>query len=378
LAKRDFYDILEITKSASADEIKKAYRKMAIKYHPDKNPGNKDAEEKFKEAAEAYEVLSDAQKKQRYDQYGHAGVGGAAGGGSYGGGMNMDDIFSQFGDIFGGGGGGGGFGDFFGQQGGRNGRTRANVGSNIRIKLKLSFTDIKNGVEKKIKYRKQVLAKGATFKDCTTCRGTGQVNRITQTFLGQMQTVSACPHCGGSGKTLSNKPAGANEHGLVYEEIETTIKIPAGVQEGMQLSISGKGNAAPGGGIDGDLLILIEEEKHPELERQDNHVIYNLAISVTDAILGCSIEVPTVDGKAKISIEPGTQSGKVLRLRGKGFPEVNGYNTGDQLIMVHIWIPKKVSSEEADLLKKLKDSENFSPKNAKKEKGFFDKMKDWF
>jgi molecular chaperone DnaJ len=377
LAKRDFYDILEVSKSASADEIKKAYRKMAIKFHPDKNPGNKEAEEKFKEAAEAYEVLSDAQKKQRYDQYGHAGVGGAAGGGSYGGGMNMDDIFSQFGDIFGGGG-GGGFGDFFGQQGGRNGRTRANVGSNIRIKLKLSFIDIKNGVEKKIKYRKQVLAKGATFKDCTTCRGTGQVNRITQTFLGQMQTVSACPHCGGSGKTLSNKPTGANEHGLVYEEIETTIKIPAGVQEGMQLSISGKGNAAPGGGIDGDLLILVEEEKHPELERQDNHVIYNLAISVTDAILGCSIEVPTVDGKAKISIEPGTQSGKVLRLRGKGFPEVNGYNTGDQLIMVHIWIPKKVSSDEADLLKKLKDSENFSPKNAKREKGFFDKMKDWF
>jgi molecular chaperone DnaJ len=378
LAKRDFYDILEVTKSASADEIKKAYRKMAIKFHPDKNPGNKEAEEKFKEAAEAYEVLSDAQKKQRYDQYGHAGVGGAAGGGSYGGGMNMDDIFSQFGDIFGGGGGSGGFGDFFGQQGGRNGRTRANVGSNIRIKLKLSFIDIKNGVEKKIKYRKQVLAKGATFKECTTCRGTGQVNRITQTFLGQMQTVSACPHCGGSGKTLSNKPAGANEHGLVYEEIETTIKIPAGVQEGMQLSISGKGNAAPGGGIDGDLLILVEEEKHPELERQDNHVIYNLAISVTDAILGCSIEVPTVDGKAKISIEPGTQSGKVLRLRGKGFPEVNGYNTGDQLIMVHIWIPKKVSSEEADLLKKLKDSENFSPKNAKREKGFFDRVKDWF
>ncbi len=377
MAKRDFYDILEITKSASADEIKKAYRKMAIKFHPDKNPGNKEAEEKFKEAAEAYEVLSDAQKKQRYDQYGHAGVGGAAGGGSYGGGMNMDDIFSQFGDIFGGGG-GGGFGDFFGQQGGRNGRTRANVGSNIRIKLKLSFIDIKNGVEKKIKYRKQVLAKGATFKDCTTCRGTGQVNRVTQTFLGQMQTVSACPHCGGSGKTLSNKPAGANEHGLVYEEIETTIKIPAGVQEGMQLSISGKGNSAPGGGIDGDLLILVEEEKHPELERQDNHVIYNLAISVTDAILGCSIEVPTVDGKAKISIEPGTQSGKVLRLRGKGFPEVNGYNTGDQLIMVHIWIPKKVSSEEADLLKKLKDSENFSPKNAKREKGFFDRVKDWF
>lgn len=373
MAKRDYYEILEVSKSATADEIKKAYRKLAIKYHPDKNEGDKAAEEKFKEAAEAYEVLSDAQKKQRYDQYGHAGVGGASGGG-YGGGMNMEDIFSQFGDIFG----GGGFGDFFGGNSGRNGRTRANVGSNIRIKLKLNYADIKNGVEKKIKYRKLVLAKGATFKDCSTCRGTGQVNRISQTFLGQMQTVAACPHCGGSGKTLSNKPSGANDQGMVHEEIETTIKIPAGVQEGMQLSMSGKGNAAPGGGIDGDLLILIEEEKHPELERQDNHVVYNLAIGVIDAILGTSVEVPTVDGRAKITIDPGTQSGKVLRLRGKGFPDINGYQTGDQLIAIHVWIPKKVSSEEAEMLKKLQASEHFSAKHAKKEKGFFDRMKDWF
>lgn len=375
MAKRDYYDILEVSKSATADEIKKAYRKMAIKYHPDKNPGDKAAEEQFKEAAEAYEVLSDANKKQRYDQYGHAGMGSNGGGGFNGGGMNMDDIFSQFGDIFGG---GGGFGDFFGGSSGRGGRTRANVGSNIRIKLKLTYSDIKNGVEKKIKYRKLVVAKGTTFKECSTCKGAGQVNRVTQTFLGHMQTVSACPTCGGSGKMISNRPAGANEQGLVYEEIETTIKIPAGVMEGMQLSINGKGNAAPGGGIDGDLLILIEEERHAELERQEQHVIYNLAISVVDAILGCSVEVPTVDGKAKISIEPGTQSGKVLRLRGKGFPEVNGYHTGDQLIKVHIWIPKKVSSEETEMLKKLSESENFSSKNAKKDKGFFDKMRDWF
>jgi molecular chaperone DnaJ len=361
LTKRDYYEILEVSRNASGDEIKKAYRKMAIRYHPDKNPGDKGAEEKFKESAEAYEVLSDQQKRQRYDQYGHAGVGGNGGPG----GMNMEDIFSQFGDIF-------------GNAGGRGGRTRANVGSNIRIKLKLNYADIRNGVEKKIKFRKLVLAKGATFKDCGTCKGSGQVHRMTQTFLGQMQTVSACPTCGGSGKVLSNKPAGANENGLVYEEVETNIKIPAGVQEGMQLSIHGKGNAAPGGGIDGDLLILIEEEGHPELERQDQHIIYNLVISVTDAILGCSVEVPTVEGKAKITIEPGTQSGKLLRLRGKGFPEVNGYHTGDQLIKVHIWIPKKISSEESDLLKKLKDSESFSPKNAKKDKGFFDKMKEWF
>jgi molecular chaperone DnaJ len=371
LAKRDYYEILEVSKNASGDEIKKAYRKMAIKYHPDKNPGNKPAEEKFKEAAEAYEILSDAQKKQRYDQFGHAGVNGASGGNGH---MNMDDIFSQFGDIFG----GGGFGDFFGGQGGRNGRTRANTGSNIRIKLKLNFQDIRNGVEKKIKFKKQVVAKGVTFKDCPTCRGTGQVARVTNTFLGQMQTVSACPTCGGSGKTISNRPAGANEQGLVYEEVETTIKIPAGVQEGMQLSIGGKGNAAPGGGIDGDLLILIEEEPHPELIRQDQHVIYNLVISVADAIIGNSVEVPTIDGKAKITVEPGTQSGKILRLKGKGFPEVNGYGTGDQLIQIHIWIPKKISAEEAEMIKKLNESENFSPKNAKKDKGFFDKMKDWF
>ncbi len=373
MAKRDYYDILEVSKNASEDEIKKAYRKMAIKYHPDKNPGDKSAEDKFKEAAEAYEVLSNKEKKQRYDQYGHAGVGGASGGGFGGGGMNMDDIFSQFGDVFG----GGGFGDFFGGSG-RGGRTRTSTGSNIRIKLKLSYSDIKNGVEKKIKYKKLVQAQGTTFKECNTCKGRGQVNRVTQTFLGQMQTVTTCPTCGGSGKSISNRPAGSNEHGLVQEEIETTLKIPAGVQEGMQLSISGKGNAAPGGGIDGDLLILIEEEEHPELQRQDHHVVYDLAISVVDAILGVQVEVPTIEGKAKITIEPGTQSGKVLRLRGKGFPEVNGYNTGDQLIKVHVWIPKKINSEETELLKKLKNSDNFSSNNAKKDKGFFDKMKDWF
>lgn len=375
MAKRDYYDILEVSKSASADEIKKAYRKMAIKHHPDKNPNDKAAEEKFKEAAEAYEVLSDATKKQRYDQYGHAGVGGAAGGGGYGGGgMNMEDIFSQFGDVFG----GGGFGDFFGNNSRGNSRSRTNVGSNIRIKLKLNFADIKNGVEKKIKYRKQVVAKGVTYKNCGTCGGTGQVKRVTNTFLGQMQTVSGCSTCGGSGKSIANRPAGANDQGLVYEEIETTIKIPAGVQEGMQLSINGKGNAAPGGGIDGDLLILIEEEPHAELTRNENHVIYNLLISVPEAILGTSVEVPTVDGKAKITIEPGTQSGKILRLKGKGFPEVNGYGTGDQLIQVHVFIPKKVNKEEEQILEKLSHSEHFSSANAKKDKGFFDKMKDWF
>lgn len=371
MAKRDYYEILEVSKNASADEIKKAYRKLAIKYHPDKNPGNKEAEDKFKEAAEAYEVLSDPNKKQRYDQFGHAGMGNQ--GGFSGGGMNMDDIFSNFGDIFG----NSGFGDFF-NSGGRGGRTRANVGSNIRIKLKLNYQDIKNGVEKKIKYKKLVSAKGTTYKNCTTCNGTGQVKRITNTFLGQMQTVSACPTCNGSGKMIANRAPGSNEHGLIQEEIETTIKIPAGVQEGMQLSINGKGNAAPGGGIDGDLLILIEEEKHAELIRQDNHVIYNLVISVSDAILGCNVEVPTIDGKAKITIDGGTQSGKLLRLKGKGFPEINGYGTGDQIVKVHVWIPKKINDSEKELLNKLNLSENFSPNTAKKDKSFFDKMKEWF
>ncbi len=372
MAKRDYYEILEVSKNASAEEIKKAYRKMAIKYHPDKNPNDKAAEEKFKEAAEAYEVLSDAQKRQRYDQYGHAGMSGQGGFG--GGGMNMEDIFSHFGDIFGG---GGGFGDFFGNNSRSNSRARA-TGSNIRIKLKLSYSDIKNGVEKKIKYKKQVVAKGVTFKNCGTCNGSGQVRRVTNTFLGQMQTVNICPTCQGSGKTIATRPQGVNENGLINEEIETTIKIPAGVQEGMQLSMSGRGNAAPGGGIDGDLLIVIEEESHPHLVRQDNHVIYNLVISIPEAILGCTAEVPTIDGKAKINIEPGTQSGKVLRLRGKGFPEINGYGNGDQLIHVHVWIPKKVNKEEEEALRKLGNSDHFSPENAKKDKGFFDKMKDWF
>ncbi|MBC7426844.1 MAG: molecular chaperone DnaJ [Bacteroidia bacterium] len=370
MAKRDFYDILGVNRNAGADEIKKAYRQMAIKFHPDKNPGDKASEEKFKEAAEAYEILSDAQKKQRYDQYGHAGVGGASGGGH--GNMNMDDIFSQFGDVF-----GDGFSSFFGG-GGRGGRTRQPVGSNIRIKLKLTYSDIKSGVEKKIKYRKMVQAPGAAFKTCGTCRGTGQITRVTNTFLGQMQTANVCHECQGTGKTLSNKPTGSNEQGLIQEEVETTIKIPAGVQDGMQLNVSGKGNSAPGGGVNGDLIILIEEEEHPELERQENHVVYNLIISVPEAILGASAEVPTIDGKAKITIEPGTQSGKVLRLRGKGFPDINGYNTGDQLVQIHVWIPKKISKEEHEMMEGLSESTHFSPKAARKDKGFFDKMKDWF
>ena len=370
MAKRDYYEILGVSKNATSDEIKKAYRKLAIKYHPDKNPDNKEAEEKFKEAAEAYEVLSNAEKKQRYDQFGHQGM--KNGGGFSGQGMTMDDIFEQFGDVF-----GGSFGSFF--NGGRGGqrRTRTPVGSNIRIRLKVTLEDIKKGVDKKIKYKRLVVAPGVTFSDCKTCNGTGTVTRVTQTFLGHMQTSSACPACGGSGKMLKDKPKNTNDQGLIQEDTETTIRIPGGVMDGMQLSLQGKGNETAGG-VPGDLIILIEEIQHEELIRDDNHVIYNLYLSVPEAILGCSVEVPTIDGKAKITIEPGVQSGKIFKLRGKGLPDINGYGTGDQLIRVHIFIPKKISKEEENAIRLLLDSENFSPvSQKKKDKSFFDKMKDF-
>jgi molecular chaperone DnaJ len=374
MAKRDFYEILGVEKSASPEEIKKAYRKKAIQYHPDKNPDDKAAEEKFKEAAEAYEVLSNAEKKQRYDQFGHAGMEGGPGGFG-GGGMNMEDIFSHFGDIFGDMG-GSPFESFFGGGRGRGGRTRQSVGSNIRIKLKLSIDEITNGVEKKIKYKKKVVADGVTFDTCKTCDGRGQVTRVQNTFLGQMQTTSPCPTCGGNGKKIKNVPPGADGMGLSVKEFTTTINIPAGVSDGMQLSVQGKGNEAPGG-IAGDLIVLIEEVEHKELQRDGNNIIYNLHISFPEATLGTEVEVPTVNGKAKIKIEAGTQSGKVLRLRGKGVPDVNGYGKGDQLIYVNVFTPKKINSEEKTLLKQLLESDNFKP-DPSAEKGFFDKMKDFF
>ena len=374
MAKRDYYDILGVSKSSTAEEIKKAYRKKAIKYHPDKNPDNKEAEEKFKEAAEAYEVLSNDDKKQRYDQFGHAGVDGQGGFG--GGGMNMDDIFSHFGDIFGGGSGGGSpFESFFGG-GGRSGRPRQSVGSNIRIKLKLSLEDVTKGVEKKIKYKKKVVAKGVTFETCSTCGGRGSVTRVQSTFLGQMQTSSPCPTCQGSGKKIKNIPAGVDRMGLTVEEVTTTIDIPAGVADGMQLNVQGRGNEMPGG-VSGDLIVLIEEIKHENLERDGNNIIYNLHVSFPQAALGCDVEIPTVSGKARIKIESGTQSGKVLRLRGKGIPDVNGYKTGDQLVYVNVFTPKKLNNEEKKTLQQLLDSDNFTP-DPTQEKGFFDKMKEFF
>lgn len=370
MAKRDYYEILGVTKSATPEEIKKAYRKLAIQYHPDKNPDNPEAEDKFKEAAEAYEVLSNPEKKQRYDQYGHQGGGGSAGYG--GGGMNMEDIFSQFGDIFGGG--GGGFGSFF--SGGGGGR-RTKKGTNLRVKLKLNIQEISNGVEKKIKVKRHVIAQGVTFKSCGACQGSGQIKKVVNTMLGQMVSASTCTVCGGSGQIVDKKPADADARGLLIREEVISINIPGGVAEGMQLSMSGKGNEIPGG-IAGDLLIVIEEVEDQILQRDGNNVIFDLHVSFVDAALGASIEVPTIDGKVKIKIDPGTQSGKMLRLKGKGIKDINGYTRGDQLIMVNVWTPIQLSKEERQILENLRESHNFKPDPGKSEKSFFDKMKEFF
>ncbi len=376
MAKRDYYDVLGVSKSASAEEIKKAYRKLAIKYHPDKNPDDKEAEAKFKEAAEAYEVLSTPEKKQRYDQFGHAGMGGGAGQGGFGGGMNMEDIFSQFGDIFGGAfGGGGGFGGFGGQ--GRGGQ-RVFKGSNLRVRVKLSLEEIAKGVEKKIKIKRQVPADGVTFKTCNTCGGSGQVSRVTNTILGQMRSSSACPTCNGLGKTIDKKPSGTDEMGMTRKEETVSIKIPAGVVEGMQLKVSGKGNAGPMDGVNGDLIVVIEEQEHAELKRDGNNLHYDLYISVPDAVLGTKIEVPTVSGKARISLDPGVQSGKILRLRNKGIPSVEGYGTGDLLVHINVWTPQSINAEQKALFEKLREDPAFSPKPGRGEKSFFDRVKEMF
>ncbi|HZH95671.1 MAG TPA: molecular chaperone DnaJ [Flavisolibacter sp.] len=384
MAKRDYYEVLGVSKGAAADDIKKSYRKVAMQYHPDRNPGDKAAEEKFKEAAEAYEVLSDADKRAQYDRFGHAGVRGAGGGGRQGG-QNMEDIFSQFGDIFG----EDAFGSFFGGQRGGGGqrRSQGTRGSNLRIKLKLSYEEIAKGVTKNIKVKKYVgctVCSGSGAKDknsiqnCGTCGGSGQVRKVTSTFLGQMQTVTTCSTCNGEGSTVTNKCGNCKGEGRVYGEETVSIDVPAGVQEGMQLNISGRGNAGERGGSAGDLVILIEEEAHKELVREGLNVAYELHISFTEAAFGTSVEVPTIDGRAKIKIPPGTQSGKVFRLKGKGFPAVNSYEKGDQLVQVNIWTPQVLSSEERHILEKLTNSPNFKPAPEKNQKSFFDKMREMF
>lgn len=370
MAKQDFYDILGVSKSATAPEIKKAYRKKAIEFHPDKNPGDASAEENFKKAAEAYEILSDGDKKARYDRHGHQAFEGGGGGGAGFGGMNMDDIFSQFGDIFGGGGGFGGFG-------GGGGRARVK-GTNLRIRIKLTLEEIANGVEKKIKVKRKKVAQGTTYNTCSTCGGRGQVTRIQNTILGRMQTSAPCNVCGGSGQTIESKPANADAHGMVSSEETVSVIIPAGVVEGMQLKVSGKGNDAPGNGISGDLLVAIEEQPHPTLQREGDNLHYDLYINFSEAALGTSKEIDTVSGKVRIKIESGVQSGKILRLRNKGIPSINSYGTGDLLVHVNVWTPKTLTKEQKVFFEKMTDDDNFTPRPEKEDKSFFEKVKDMF
>lgn len=382
--KRDYYEVLGVDRNASADEIKKAYRKLAIKFHPDKNPDDPTAEDKFKEAAEAYSILSDENKRQRYNQFGHAGVGGASGGGAggFGGGFTMDDIFSQFGDIFGD---SSPFGDIFGRQGG-NGR-RVRRGSDLRIKLKLNLEEVANGVEKKIKVKRHVTCNtcggngaknGTSLTNCNSCNGTGQVRKVVNTMLGQMVSTSTCPTCNGDGKIISERCDSCAGEGRLLQDDLITLNIPGGVAEGMQLSMSGKGNVPARGGVAGDLLIVIEEEEDALLKRDGNNVIFDMHLSFIDAALGTSMEIPTIDGKARINIESGTQAGKILRLKGKGIKDLNGYGKGDQLVHINVWTPQQLTSDERSTLESLRHSPNFQPKPGKNEKGFFDKMKDFF
>ncbi|CAM1346944.1 molecular chaperone DnaJ [Tenacibaculum crassostreae] len=373
MAKQDYYEILGITKSATQAEIKKAYRKMAIKYHPDKNPDNKEAEEKFKLAAEAYEVLSDENKKARYDQYGHAAFEGGHGGFG-GGGMNMDDIFSQFGDIF-----GGAFGGGFGGFGGGGQRQARVKGSNLRIRVKLTLEEIANGVEKKVKVRRKVQAEGVTYKTCSTCNGSGQQMRVTNTILGRMQTATTCGTCHGAGEMLDKKPSGADAQGMVVKEETVSINIPEGVTEGVQLKVGGKGNEAPGkNSIPGDLLVLIEEVAHDTLKREGSNIHYDLYINFSEAVLGTSKEIETVTGKVKIKIDAGTQSGKILRLKGKGLPSIERYGNGDFLIHINVWTPQELTKEQRKFFEDMQGDDNFSPNPQKSDKSFFEKVKDMF
>ncbi|MCF6365621.1 MAG: molecular chaperone DnaJ [Bacteroidales bacterium] len=379
MSKKDYYDILGVSKNADKAEIKKAYRKIALKYHPDKNPDDKEAENKFKEAAEAYEILSNDEKRAKYDRFGHSAFDGA--GGFSGGGMSMDDIFSHFGDIFG----NFGFGGFGGGGSSRRGR-RVNKGANLRVKVKLELKDILNGTTKKIKVKKYVACShcsgtGATdssFDNCNTCNGSGQVIKIQNTMLGQMQTARPCPTCNGEGKIIKNKCKYCYGEGIVKGEEVVQINVPAGVSEGMQMKIGEKGSAARRGGINGDLIVIFEEQEHPELIRDEEDLLYNLHISFPEAAIGTSVEIPTIDSKVKIKIAAGTQAGKVLRLRGKGLPSYGSYGKGDILVKVNVWVPKNLDKDEKRILEKLQNSPNFKPNPEKEERNFFDRVRDMF
>lgn len=366
--KKDFYDILGISKNASEAEIKKAYRKKAIEFHPDKNPGDAVAEENFKKAAEAYEVLSDSQKRAKYDQFGHQAFENGGGGGGFSG-MNMDDIFSQFGDIF-----GGGFGGF----GGGGGGQRRVKGSNLRIKVKLTLEEVANGVEKKVKVKRKIQAAGVSYKTCSTCNGQGQVMRVTNTILGRMQSASTCPSCGGSGKIIERKPSNADAQGMILEDETVSIKIPAGVTDGMQLKVSNKGNDAPGNGIPGDLIVAIEETEHEFLKREGENLHYDLYISFAEAVLGVSKDIEAVNGKVRIKLEEGIQSGKILRLKGKGIPSLNSYGSGDLLVHVNVWTPKTLNKDHRKFFENALNDDHFKPNPEKSEKSFFEKVKDMF
>lgn len=370
MSKKDFYEILGVSKGASESEIKKAYHKKAIEFHPDKNPGDKAAEEKFKEAAEAYEVLSDADKRAKYDQYGHAAFDGAGGFGGHH--MNMDDIFSQFGDIF-----GSAFGGGFGGFGGGGGQRRAK-GSNLRIKVKLTLEEIATGVEKKIKVKRKTQAEGVTYRTCSTCNGSGQVVKIQNTILGRMQTASPCPSCGGLGQMIDKKPSNADSQGMILEDDTVSIKIPAGVVDGMQLKVASKGNDAPGNGVAGDLIVAIEEIEHPTLKREGENLHYDLYISYPEAVLGVSKDIDAVTGKVRIKLEEGIQSGKILRLKGKGIPSLNNYGNGDMLVHINVWTPKNLSKEQKKFFEENLENPNFNPKPEKTDKSFFEKVKDMF
>lgn len=384
--KRDYYEILGVERNASEAEIKKAYRKLAIKYHPDKNPGDVEAEERFKEAAEAYEVLRDPNKRSRYDQFGHSGLGGNGSG--FGGGMSMEDIFDHFGDIFGNRGGGDPFESFFGgRRSSTRGSRRVFRGSNLRIKVKLTLDEIANGVTKKIKVKKYIncdqcggtgAETSSDYKVCDVCGGSGQIKRVTNTFLGQMYTTSTCPNCHGEGRVIAKKCHKCHGEGRVSETEVVSINIPGGVRDGVQLNVSGKGNAAPKGGIPGDLIVLIEEIEHEQLKRDGDNIVFDLYLNFIDAALGTEKEIPTIDGKVKINIPAGTQGGKIFRLKNKGIPSLEGSGRGDQLIHVNIWVPKHLTKEEKKILESLRNAENFVPSPSEEDKGFFDKVKEFF